>query len=113
MAKIDLHHARRSAPGHTSNYHTLDLKWRFSGDTGFTYQVETHLPFAGKSVPGIFYRFTQAVKCMMIRRGCHFIVVYLHNFLVIGNSIDECQAAYDCLPALLLDLGFQLGETKL
>ena len=50
---------------------------------------------------------------MIICQGYHHIVVYLDDFLVIGNSKDEYQAAYDCLAVLLLDLRFQLSETKL
>ena len=34
IAKIDLCHAYRSVPVHSSNYHALGLKWCFSGDTG-------------------------------------------------------------------------------
>ena len=36
-----------------------------------------------------------------------------YDFLIIGTSKDECQVAYDCLAALLLDFGFQVSETKL
>ena len=70
--------------------------------------VVTRLAFMSYSAPGIFYRFTQSVKCMMIR-----VVIYLYDFLIIGNSKDECQTAYDCLASLLLDLGSQLSQIKL
>ena len=113
MAKIDLRHAYRSVPIHPANYAAMGLKWHFTGATSFTYLVDTRLPFGGKSAPGIFHRLTQAVKRMMLRRGFHLIVVYLDDFLIIGKSKEECQAAYDCLSALLLDLGFELSSTKL
>ena len=49
---------------------------------------------------------------MMICRGYHFIVLYLDDFLIIGNSKDECYATYDCLACLLLGLGLQVIETN-
>ena len=70
------------------------------------------LPFWGKNAPGIFHGITLAVKHIMIRQGYGLILVYLNDFLINGNSKDECQAAYDCLGALLLDLGYELSKTK-
>ena len=89
MAKIDLRHAYRSVPVHPSNYNALGLKWRFTGETQFTYLVDTRLPFGGRSAPGIFHRLTQSVRRMMARRGFDMIIVYLDDFLVIGKTKAE------------------------
>lgn len=50
---------------------------------------------------------------MMIRWDYDLIMVYLDEFLIIGNSKDKCQAVYDYLATFLLDLGSQLNETNL
>ena len=112
MAKIDLRHAYRSVPVHPSNYNALGLKWRFTGETQFTYLVDTRLPFGGRSAPGIFHRLTQSVRRMMARRGFDMIIVYLDDFLVIGKTKAECQAAFDTLRNLLQSLGFELSPSK-
>ena len=54
MAKIYICYAYRSVPVCTPNHHALGIKWHFSGDTGFTYLVDTCLPTGRKSVLGIF-----------------------------------------------------------
>jgi len=113
MAKVDLRHAYRSVPVHPSNYTALGLKWKFDGDTHDTYFVDTRFPFGTRSSPGIFHRLTQSVKRMMIRRGFTGIVVYLDDFLVVGDTKESCQKAYDTLCLLLLDLGFTLSASKL
>ena len=113
LAKVDLRHAYRSIPVHPTNYTALGFKWKFTGDNHFSYLVDTRLPFGGRSAPGIFHRITQAVKRMMARRGFHLLVVYLDDFLVIGESQAAYQEAYDVLCSLLLDLGFELSSSKL
>jgi len=47
IAKVDLRRAYRSVPVHPSNYQALGLKWRFQGDSEFTFLVDTRLPFLG------------------------------------------------------------------
>ena len=113
MAKIDLHHAYRSVPIHPHNYHGTGLKWKFKGNkVKFTYFVDTRLPFGGRRSPEIFHRLTQAVKRIMSRKGYNAIVVYLDDFLIIGESREACQAAFDALLALLQNLGFSISWRK-
>lgn len=85
MAKIYICYAYRSVPVRPPNYHALGIKWRFSGDTGFTYLVDTCLPTGRKSVLGIFYRIIQAAKGMMIHLGYYLLVVSL------DDSKDGCH----------------------
>ena len=66
LAKVDLRHAYRSVPIHPSNYMALGLKWRFKGESYFSYLVDTPLPFGGRSAPGIFHHLTQAVCRMRV-----------------------------------------------
>ena len=112
LAKVDLRHAYRSVPVHPSNFPALGLKWRFSGDSHYTYLFDRRLPFGAKSSPGIFHRLTQSIRRMMLKRG-FVVVVYLDDFLIIAESELQCQQGFDTLCELLLCLGFQLSPSKL
>ena len=113
LSKIDLKSAYQSVPIHPSNYAGTGLKWKFKGNKcKFTYFVDTRLSFEGKRSPEIFNRLTQAVRCIMARKGYNAIVVYLDDFLVIGESREACQAAFDALLSLLRNLGFRINWSK-
>ena len=112
MAKIDLRHAYRSVPIHKSNYVATGLQWHFAGHNHPTYFFDTRLPFGAKSSPEIFHRLTQAVRRMMERRSFKTIIVYLDDFLIIGETKEECQQVFTTLLQLLLDLGFQISWHK-
>ncbi|XP_066925176.1 uncharacterized protein [Clytia hemisphaerica] len=113
IAKVDLRRAYRSVPVHPANFKALGLKWKLPGDDHFTYFVDTRLPFGGSSAPGIFHRLTQSVRRMMARRGFSDVVVYLDDFLVVGRTYEESEAAYMTLRSLLLELGFTISPSKL
>ena len=113
IAKIDLRYPYRSVPVHPANRDALGLKWKFTGDKHYTYLKDTRLPFGARSAPGIFHRLTQSVRRMMQRRGYPLIIVYLDDFLVIGRTQHECQAAFDTLRSLLVSLGFTISPSKL
>ena len=112
IAKIDLRHAYRSVPVHPANREALGLKWKFKGDKHFTYFKDTRLPFGARSAPGIFHRLTQSARRMMQRKGFPLIIVYLDDFLIIGRTRQECQAAFDALHSLLIALGFTISPSK-
>ena len=113
MAKIDLYHAYRSVLIRPHNYQGTGLKWKFKGSkVKFTYFVDTRLIFGGRKSPGIFHRLTQAVKRIMSRKGYNAIVVYLDDFLIIGESREACQVAFYALLALLQNLGFSISWHK-
>ena len=62
------------------------------------------LPFGGVSAPGIFHCITQAVKQMMAPKEYTLLVVYLDDFLVIGEIKEACLKIYNLLCKLLVDL---------
>ena len=77
MAKVDLRSAYRSVNIHPSNYEATGLKWKFKGDSDYTYMFDTRLPFGSRLALSIFHRLTQSVKRMMAARGFHNVVVFL------------------------------------
>ena len=113
MGKVALKSAYRSVPIHPSNYAGTGLKWKFKGNKmKFTYFVDTKLPFGGRRSPEIFNRLTQAVRHIMARKGFNSMVVYLDDFLIIGETKEACQAAYEALLSLLHNLGFRINWKK-
>ena len=113
MGKVDLKSAYCSVPIHPSNYAGTGLKWKFKGNKmKFTYFVDTKLPFGGRRLPEIFNRLTQAVRRIMARKGFNSMVVYLDDFLIIGETKEAREAAFDALLSLLQNLGFRINWKK-
>ena len=48
----------------------------------------------------------------MGRKGFNSMVVYLDDFLIIGETKEACQAAFDALLSLLQNLGFHISWKK-
>ena len=46
--------------------------------------------FGGRRLPEIFNRLTQAVRRIVARKGFNSMVVYLDDFLVIGETKEAC-----------------------
>ncbi len=111
IAKVDLRSAYRSISIHNSCYAATGLKWRFAGNKTETYMYDTRLPFGASKSCYIFQRISNAIVRMMERRG-YCIVGYLDDFLIISNSKQACQEAYDTLLALLQRLGFEIQWSK-
>ncbi|XP_053390038.1 uncharacterized protein LOC128552969, partial [Mercenaria mercenaria] len=107
LANIDLEHAYRSVGLHPSNFPYTGLQWDGK------YMFDSRLPFGARKSPQIFHRITQAVRRMMQRRGFNCIIVYLDDFLVIGNDYSECLLAYQTLLLLLRSLGLSINYKKL
>ena len=111
-AKVDLKSAYRSVKIHPSNFDLTGIKWQFDGEEDPSYLVDTKLPFGARKSPAIFHRLTQSVRRMMAGRGFKSVVVYLDDFLVIGDTREECFTAYNTLISLLRDLGFYINWKK-
>jgi len=111
LAKVDLKGAYRSVGLHPSQHAFTGLKWKFAGDSEYTYMVDKCLPFGARKSPGIFHRLTQAVRRMMERRG-FIIVVYLDDFLLISRTKEHCTEALNTLIGLLRLLGFCIAWNK-
>lgn len=112
LAKVDLSNAYRSVKIHKSNYVGTGLHWTFTGDHHPTYMVDTRLPFGARLSPEIFHHLGQAVCRIMARRGYPSLIVYLDDFLVVGDSYDECRATMMELLGLLRRLGFAINYKK-
>lgn len=110
FAKVDLRSAYRSVKISDESQKVTGFKWEFGGES--VYLKDCKLPFGAKLSPGIFHRLTQAVKRMMTRRGYNLLVVYLDDFLIISESLQQCAEALNCLVQLLRKLGFAIHWGK-
>ena len=59
-----------------------------------------------------FHRCTQAVRRFMFNRGYKNLVVYLDDFLIVCDTLEECCEAQQVLISLLISLGFEISWSK-
>ena len=111
MAKVDIKAAFRSISSHPSSYRATGIQWSIEGQE--IVLVDTMLPFGARPSPSIFHRISQFVKRVMLRRGFSNITAYQDDFLVVGESYDECLHSWVELITLLLHLGFEINYSKL
>ena len=112
LAKVDIKSAYRNIPIHPRSQEATGLQWTFENGE-HVYFYDCKLPFGGRASPYIFHRISQAIKRMMIRLGFSKIVAYLDDFLLIGESYEECLSAWQEMKELLSKLGLPLNERKL
>ena len=94
-----------------SNFEFTGLKWRFIGDTEFTFLRDTRLCMGTSKSPWIFQKLSDAV-CKIMRFNGYICIVYLDDYYVCAKSESECREAYDFLWSLLTDLGFTINVKK-
>ena len=81
MAKVDVKHAFRLCPVHSSDWPLLGYFWlgRFYFDT--------RLPFGSRSSPFIFNAFADAILwILVVRLGLTGVVHYLDDFFIMARS---------------------------
>ena len=112
MAKVDIKSAYRHVPIHPASQRVTGLKWTFA-DGAEVHMYDAKLPFGARASPTVFHRISQAVKRMMQRRHHDKIVAFQDDFLIIGETYEECLNAWLDLINLLLRLGFEINFQKL
>lgn len=111
MAKVDISSAFRTVGVRPDHWELLGFSWR-DPEGRLRHFIDTRFPFGLTCSPEIFCRLSQAVRAVMAARGFPACVVYVDDFLVVGESAEACQAALDCLLGLLADLGFSVNPKK-
>jgi hypothetical protein len=89
----------------------LGFQWKVFGEDEPAIMCETRMPFGLCTAPGMADRLTSAIVRHMKSKGFT-VVGYLDDFLIIANTQDECQKAYDYLLWFLRDLGLPVNEEK-
>lgn len=112
LAKLDLKNAYRSVKIHPSNYTATGIKWKFNGDSSYTYMVDTRLPLGASKSPEIFEKLSQAVCKMMKFKYNYNVIGYLDDYMCICNTYEECLNCINNLLLLLRKLGFGINYNK-
>ena len=111
MSKVDVSEFYRNFPSAFVHWKDLSFRWKIHGLDEETILSETRLPFGLSSAPGITDRFTSAIVRLMRSKG-YTVIGYLDDFLLIGNSYEECLEAHEFLIWLLGDLGLPVSLDK-
>lgn len=105
MASLDLEDAYFLVPIFEQDRKFLRFQWR-----GRTFQFAA-LPFGLSTAPFIFSKIMKPVVTYLRRRGFQ-SVIYLDNFLLLGASLEECQANVSASINFLQSLGFIVNYAK-
>lgn len=112
LAKIDLKSAYRSVCCHVSDHNLTGLKWTFLGDDSPTYMFDSKLPFGHSRSPKIFQKLSEAVCIIMKCRYNITCIAYLDDFLVIEDTMFNCNRGLHLLIRTLRELGYNINWSK-
>ena len=76
------------------------------------YILDKRICFGLRSVPYSFSHISNFVVRCMARRGCHNVINYLDDFILVDDSSDFCQEAQMQLISLLGSFGFEVNWEK-
>ena len=110
MAKVDLKSAYRSVAISKQSQKVTGLRWQFGSQTVLL--RDTRLRLGSRLAPSIFHCLTQAVKRMLNCHGLKAVVVYLDDFFIKADTMQDCARILHILIKLLRKLGFQINWNK-
>ena len=110
MATVDIASAYRSIHIREDQWTYQGIMWPVGGDLVPLW--DARLAFGLRCAPFIFSEISDFVATTMGRLGFRCVANYLDDFLVFGESFQECQLAQSTLITLLGDLGFCVSWKK-
>ena len=110
MATVDIASAYRSVPVHPSDWTYQGISWPL--DDKETYLLDTHICFGLRCAPYIFTVISNFIASTMKKLGYQYINNYLDDFIVFGETYEQCQQAQSTLITLLGQLGFNVSWKK-
>ena len=110
MASVDIASAYRSMSVNPDHWTYQGVSWNLNDSP--EYLMDTRMCFGLKCAPFQFTKVSNFVKDTMTRMGYKGIINYLDDFLVFGNTFQECQQAQVMLVTLLGQLGFNVSWKK-
>ena len=111
---VDIKKAYRTVPVFPAHRQYQGLRWMFGelDKSQYDYYVDNFLCFGLSCAPGIFCRISNCVSAMLKARGVKANVHYIDDFLVTGETYDECLHGQTELLHLLRRLGFAISWAK-
>ena len=110
MATVDIASAYRSISVHPEQWRYQGVAWPSFSQLEF--MLDTRICFGLRSAPYLYTHISNFIVRCMNRRGFVRIINYLDDFIVIGDSFQECQLAQTELITLLGSLGFWVNWKK-
>lgn len=110
MASVDISAAYRSILIHPSQWKYQGIKWEIDGVQQFL--CDTHVCFGLRCAPYLFTQVSNFILRCLHRRGFKSSLVYLDDFLVLGDTKEECLKAQLTLISILRSLGFFIAWNK-
>ena len=108
---IDIQSAYRSISIRPADREKQGFSWNMNGSED--YYLDCSLSFGLKCAPYIFTQITEFVIRCLGRRGVYGIFGYLDDYLVMGDSQEECRSKQTVLIELLRQLGFHIAWKKI
>ena len=112
LAVLDISSAYRSLSVRPDQAQYQGIMWP-DGEGHDVFYKDNRLAFGAKCSPYIFQMFTDFVVRCMRRRGFYATFGYLDDFIVLGDTREECMLALNVLYMLLRQLGFHLAYEKM
>ena len=110
MATTDISSAYRSVTVNPDHWLFQGVSWKFSDYD--EYLLDTRLCFGLKCAPFVFTQLSNFVVSTMCRLGYNCVINYLDDFIVFGQTYEECQEAQSILITLLGQMGFHVSWKK-
>ena len=110
MATVDISAAYRSISINPKQWTYQGVRWNFEGTDSL--MLDTRICFGGKNSPYLFTQINNFITRCMARRGFPNVINYLDDFMVFGDTWEECQLAELTLINLLISLGFEISWKK-
>ena len=112
MASIDISAAYRSVTISQDHWTCQGVQWDIQDGQDDQYLLDTRLSFGIRCAPYIFTCISNFISQTMCRLGFSHVANYIDDFLVFGETFEECQLAQVTLIRLLGELGFQVSWKK-
>ena len=88
----------------------ISVCWDINGSP--VYLKDVHICFGLCNAPYVFATTSNFnIRCLVCR-GCHQVVIFLDDFIVVASNFDSCQKAQSELIELLGSVGYQVSWKK-
>lgn len=110
MSTVDIQAAYLSVLVHPTQWKFQGISWPIEGKA--TYLYDTHVCFGLRCAPYLFTQISNFVLRCLQRRGFKKCAVYLDDFILLGDSQEECRTAQLTFIEILRSLGFYISWSK-
>jgi hypothetical protein len=112
MAKVDISENYRHFLVDPADWDKQAFRWDLVGQGAVQEFWDAYFQFGLRHGPEVGHRFTCAILRMMRRMGFSRLVGIMDDFLLAGDTYDECLVGWLALKWLLHTLGFRVNEKE-